>query len=226
MTNNSEPAIRLENVIKVYPLPSGDVTALKGINISIKKGEFVAIMGPSGSGKSTLLNQIGSLDVPTSGDLYIGGINIREMSDDELTEMRRDNIGFIFQKFNLIPLLSIYENVEYPLILQKRKRDSERKAEKLLEMVGLAGSIINHKPTEISGGQQQRVAIARALINDPKIILCDEPTGNLDSATSEQIMEILTRLNRQGKTVIMVTHDPETAGYATRTIVIRDGLVA
>jgi putative ABC transport system ATP-binding protein len=223
---SSVPVISLKNVVKVYPLPAGDVTALRGISLDIMEGEFVAIMGPSGSGKSTLLNQIGSLDVPTSGDLFIAGRNIREMNDDELTDMRRDTIGYIFQKFNLIPLLTLYENVEYPLILKYGKRDTTGRPTELLRMVGLEGSMIEHKPTEISGGQQQRVAIARALANDPKILLCDEPTGNLDSKTSEQIMDLLTDLNRQGRTIIMVTHNPETAEYAHRTIVIRDGRIA
>ncbi|WP_067050863.1 ABC transporter ATP-binding protein [Methanofollis ethanolicus] len=222
---SSVPVISLKDVVKVYPLPAGDVVALKGISLDIMDGEFVAIMGPSGSGKSTLLNQIGSLDVPTSGDLFIAGRNIREMNDDELTDMRRDTIGYIFQKFNLIPLLTLYENVEYPLILKYGKRDTTGRPIELLNMVGLEGPMIEHKPTEISGGQQQRVAIARALVNDPKILLCDEPTGNLDTKTSEQIMDILTDLNRQGRTVIMVTHNPETATYANRTIVIRDGRV-
>lgn len=223
---SSVPVISLKNVVKVYPLPAGDVTALRGISLDIMEGEFVAIMGPSGSGKSTLLNQIGSLDVPTSGDLFIAGRNIREMNDDELTDMRRDTIGYIFQKFNLIPLLTLYENVEYPLILKYGKRDTTGRPTELLRMVGLEGSMIEHKPTEISGGQQQRVAIARALANDPKILLCDEPTGNLDTKTSEQIMDLLTDLNRQGRTIIMVTHNPETAEYAHRTIVIRDGRIA
>ncbi|MDD3112230.1 MAG: ABC transporter ATP-binding protein [Methanofollis liminatans] len=223
---SSVPVISLKNVVKVYPLPAGDVTALRGISLDIMEGEFVAIMGPSGSGKSTLLNQIGSLDVPTSGDLFIAGRNIREMNDDELTDMRRDTIGYIFQKFNLIPLLTLYENVEYPRILKYGKRDTTGRPTELLRMVGLEGSMIEHKPTEISGGQQQRVAIARALANDPKILLCDEPTGNLDSKTSEQIMDLLTDLNRQGRTIIMVTHNPETAEYAHRTIVIRDGRIA
>lgn len=220
------PIIQIQNVTKVYPLPVGDVIALDGISLSIEEGEFVAIMGQSGSGKSTLLNQIGSLDIPTSGDLFIDGRNIREMNDDELTDMRLNTIGYIFQRFNLIPLLNLYENVEYPLVLKYGKRDTTGRPIELLRMVGLLGSIIEHKPAEVSGGQQQRAAIARALVNDPKILLCDEPTGNLDSKTGEQIMEILTDLNRQGRTVIMVTHDSQTAEYAQRTIVLRDGKVA
>ncbi|QYZ78288.1 ABC transporter ATP-binding protein [Methanofollis formosanus] len=222
---NDLPVIRLDGVTRVYSIPAGDVVALDDVSLDIMEGEFVAIMGPSGSGKSTLLNQIGSLDVPTSGDLFIDGRNTREMTDDELTDLRRDSIGYIFQKFNLIPLLTLYENVEYPLILKYGKRDESGRATELLKMVGLEGAMIEHTPTEISGGQQQRVAIARALVNDPKILLCDEPTGNLDSKTSTQIMEILADLNRRGKTVVMVTHDPATAEYANRTIVIRDGRV-
>lgn len=220
------PIIQLQNVTKVYPLPVGDVVALNGISLDIEEGEFVAIMGQSGSGKSTLLNQIGSLDIPTAGDLFIAGRNIREMNDDELTDMRLNTIGYIFQRFNLIPLLNLYENVEYPLVLKYGKRDTTGRPTELLRMVGLEGSIIEHKPAEVSGGQQQRAAIARALVNDPKILLCDEPTGNLDSKTGEQIMDILTDLNRQGRTVILVTHDPQTAEYAHRTIVLRDGRLA
>jgi putative ABC transport system ATP-binding protein len=217
--------ISVQNVTKIYPLPVGDVVALNGISLDIMEGEFVAIMGQSGSGKTTLLNQIGCLDRPTDGDLLITGRNIRHMSDDEITDLRRDTIGYIFQKFNLIPLLTLYENVEYPLILKYGKRDVTGRPVDLLRMVGLEGSMIEHRPSEVSGGQQQRVAIARALVNDPKILLCDEPTGNLDSKTSEQIMDILSDLNRRGKTIIMVTHDSETAEYADRTIIIRDGKV-
>jgi putative ABC transport system ATP-binding protein len=220
------PVIRLQEVTKIYPLVSGDVTALDRLSLEIQEGEFVAIMGPSGSGKSTLLNQIGCLDVPTSGDLFIAGHNIRELSDDELTHLRRDQIGFIFQTFNLIPLLTAYENVEYPLILRNRRMDTERKAENLLKLVGLGDDLITHRPNQLSGGQQQRVAVARALVNDPKILLCDEPTGNLDSVTGTQIMDLLTYLNREGRTVVMVTHDPRLAEYADRTITIIDGKVA
>ncbi|TAJ44704.1 ABC transporter ATP-binding protein [Methanofollis fontis] len=222
---SSAPVISLRDVTRVYSIPAGDVVALDGVSLDIMEGEFVAIMGPSGSGKSTLLNQIGSLDVPTSGDLFIDGRNIREMNDDELTDLRRDTIGYIFQRFNLIPLLTLLENVEYPLILKYGRRDTSGRPAELLRMVGLEGSILEHTPNEISGGQQQRVAIARALVNDPQILLCDEPTGNLDTKTGEQIMEILTDLNRQGRTIIMVTHDPATAEYAHRTIVIRDGRI-
>ena len=222
----SRPVIELDNVTKVYPLPSGNVTALSGISLTIDEGEFVAIMGPSGSGKSTLLNQIGCLDRPTSGDLFLAGKNIREMDDRELTSLRLSSIGYIFQKFNLIPLLSAYENVEYPYIMKHRRNDDTGRVRDLLAQVGIDGSLSTHKPPELSGGQQQRIAIARALVNDPAILLCDEPTGNLDSQTSLQIMEILGDLHGRGRTLVMVTHNPETAGYADRTITIRDGRVA
>ena len=222
----SSPVIELSDVTKVYPLPSGDVTALNGISLTIDEGEFVAIMGPSGSGKSTLLNQIGCLDRPTSGDLFLAGKNTREMDDRELTNLRLTSIGYIFQKFNLIPLLSAYENVEYPYIMKHRKNDDTGRVQSLLARVGIDESLSAHKPPELSGGQQQRVAIARALVNDPAILLCDEPTGNLDSQTSLQIMEILADLHSKGRTLVMVTHNPETAEYADRTITIRDGQIA
>jgi len=186
----------------------------------------VAIMGPSGSGKSTLLNQIGSLDVPSSGDLYIDGKNIGEMGDRNLTEMRLNTIGYIFQKFNLIPLLTAFENVEYPYILKHRKKDESSRVNHILEMVGIDSDLSRHRPSELSGGQQQRVAIARALVNEPKILLCDEPTGNLDTKTGRHIMDILDGLNSEGRTLIMVTHDPAIAGYASRTINLVDGRVA
>ncbi len=222
----SSPVIELMDVVRVYPLPSGDVTALSGVSLRIDEGEFVAIMGPSGSGKSTLLNQIGCLDRPTSGDLSLAGKNTREMDDRELTNLRLSSIGYIFQKFNLIPLLSAYENVEYPYIMKHRKNDDTGRVRNLLARVGIDESLSAHKPPELSGGQQQRVAIARALVNDPAILLCDEPTGNLDSQTSLQIMEILADLHRRGRTLVMVTHNPETAAYADRTITIRDGRIA
>ncbi|OQC70901.1 MAG: putative ABC transporter ATP-binding protein [Euryarchaeota archaeon ADurb.Bin009] len=222
----SSPVIELMDVVRVYPLPSGDVTALSGVSLRIDEGEFVAIMGPSGSGKSTLLNQIGCLDRPTSGDLSLAGKNTREMGDRELTNLRLSSIGYIFQKFNLIPLLSAYENVEYPYIMKHRMNDDTGRVRNLLARVGIDESLSAHKPPELSGGQQQRVAIARALVNDPAILLCDEPTGNLDSQTSLQIMEILADLHRRGRTLVMVTHNPETATYADRIITIRDGQIA
>ena len=220
------PVIELADVSKVYPLPSGDVVALDHLSLRIERGEFVAIMGPSGSGKSTLLNQIGGLDIPTSGNLKITGKNIRKMSDTELTDLRLNAIGYIFQKFNLIPLLSAYENVEYPYILKHRCNDTTGRVSKLLADVGIDRKMAKHKPAELSGGQQQRVAVARALVNDPDILLCDEPTGNLDTKTGGQIMDMLTELNRQGRTVIMVTHDPLIGERAQRIIRIRDGRLA
>jgi putative ABC transport system ATP-binding protein len=220
------PVIELTDVCKIYPLASGDVVALDHMSIRIDRGEFVAIMGPSGSGKSTLLNQIGGLDVPTSGLLQITGKNIREMSDHELTDLRLNAIGYIFQKFNLIPLLSAFENVEYPYVLKHRCNDTTGRVSQLLADVGIDKRMAEHKPAELSGGQQQRVAIARALVNDPDILLCDEPTGNLDTKTGGQIMEMLTALHDQGRTVIIVTHDPLVGRQAERIIRIRDGKVA
>lgn len=217
------PVVELNDVTKIYHMPSGDVYALNHVNFSIKKGEFVAIMGPSGSGKSTLMNIIGCLDIPTSGVIRINGVSTTDMSDDELTIHRRDTIGFIFQKFNLISLLTAYENVEYPLLLRYGRGDYEEKIQKLLSMVGIPDDRMKHTPFELSGGQQQRVAIARALVNDPTFLLCDEPTGNLDSKMSTQVMEILDKLHKEGRTVLMVTHNPETAVYADRTIIIKDG---
>jgi putative ABC transport system ATP-binding protein len=219
------PVIELDNVSRIYPLPSGDVVALDHLSLRIDRGEFVAIMGPSGSGKSTLLNQIGGLDVPTAGILKITGRNIREMSDTELTDLRLNAIGYIFQKFNLIPLLSAFENVEYPYILRNRCNDTTGRVSRLLADVGIDRNLAEHKPAELSGGQQQRVAVARALINDPDILLCDEPTGNLDTKTGGQIMDMLTDLNQQGRTVIIVTHDPLVGERAERIIRIKDGKV-
>ena len=220
------PLIRFADVSKVYHLESGDFTALDHISLEIKDNEFVAIMGPSGSGKSTMMNQLGILDVPTSGELFISGRNVASLTALERTHMRRDIIGYVFQKFYLIPLLSAYENVEYPLILKYKKRDESGKATAMLKAVGFDAAMSAHRPTQLSGGQQQRVAIARALVNDPKILLCDEPTGNLDRKTGFQIMDILTGLHSQGKTVIIVTHDPKIAEYANRIITLEDGRIA
>jgi len=220
------PVIQLVDVTKTYHLESGDFTALNHVSLDILENDFVAIMGPSGSGKSTMMNQLGILDVPTSGNLYIGGKDVAKMTPLERTHMRRDTIGYIFQKFYLIPLLSAYENVEYPLILKYKKRDTSGRATAFLEAVGIDREMSAHRPTQLSGGQQQRVAIARALVNDPKILLCDEPTGNLDSKTGYQIMDILCGLHREGKTVIIVTHDPGIAEYAKRTIRLVDGRIA
>jgi putative ABC transport system ATP-binding protein len=222
---SESPLIRLSDVTKVYHLESGDVTALDHVSVDIKENEFVAIMGPSGSGKSTMMNQLGILDVPTSGELFIAGKNVATMTNLERTHMRRDIIGYIFQNFYLIPLLSAYENVEYPLILKYKRRDTSGKAADVLKSVGFDEKLSAHRPAQLSGGQQQRVAIARALVNDPKILLCDEPTGNLDRKTGFQIMDVLTGLHKEGKTVILVTHDPKIAEYAHRTIQLEDGKV-
>jgi putative ABC transport system ATP-binding protein len=219
------PVIELTDVSKVYPLPSGDVIALDHMSIRIDSGEFVAIMGPSGSGKSTLLNQIGGLDVPTSGTLKITGKNIRKMSDIELTNLRLNAIGYIFQKFNLIPLLSAYENVEYPYILKHRCNDTTGRVSRLLADMGIDRKMAKQKPAELSGGQQQRVAVARALVNDPATLLCDEPTGNLDTKTGAQIMDMLADLHSKGRTIIVVTHDPSIGARAQRIIRIKDGKV-
>ncbi|HZD44044.1 MAG TPA: ABC transporter ATP-binding protein [Methanomicrobiales archaeon] len=218
--------IEFRDVTKVYPLPAGDVTALSHVSFTVERGEFISIMGPSGSGKSTLLNLIGCLDVPSSGEIFINGIRTREMSDNELTALRRDRIGFIFQNFHLFPLLNVIENVSFPLMLKSGQQVDPEKARAVLEAVHMAGELETHKPSELSGGQQQRVAIARALINDPDILLCDEPTGNLDTKTGTGIMEIMTELNQHGTTIIMVTHDPRIAEYSRRTIRIVDGRIA
>ena len=219
------PLIRLSDVSKVYHLESGDFIALNHVSLDIQKGEFVAIMGPSGSGKSTMMNQLGILDVPTSGELLMNGKNVASMTNLERTHMRRDIIGYVFQKFYLIPLLSAYENVEYPLILKHKKRDESGRAAEMLKAVGFDEALGAHRPSQLSGGQQQRVAIARALVNDPRILLCDEPTGNLDRKTGLAIMDILVSLHKKGKTVILVTHDPKIAEYADRIIELEDGKV-
>lgn len=219
-----EQVIQFEDVVKIYPLKAGDVTALNHISFSVERGEFISIMGPSGSGKSTLLSLMGCLDTPTSGSISMSGRAIRNMTDEELTSFRRDKIGFIFQYFNLFPLLNIIENVSFPQML--RGGVNEGKAREVLRAVQLDEHLFTHTPLELSGGQQQRVAVARALINDPDILLCDEPTGNLDSKTGASIMELMTELNRKGATIIVVTHDPGVANYTNRTIRIVDGCIA
>ena len=223
---SGDSVISLVDVTKIYHMPAEDVVALNHVSLEIARGDFMAIMGPSGSGKSTLLNQIGCLDRPTEGDVLINEKSIKVMNDNELTDLRRDTIGYIFQTFNLIPLLTAYENVEYPHILRYKTRADREKILNLLSQVGIDEALAHHTPSELSGGQQQRVAIARALVNDPDILLCDEPTGNLDSKTGTQIMEMLSSFNEKGKTIIMVTHDTRIAGYAHKTITIRDGKIA
>ncbi|MCH9009714.1 MAG: ABC transporter ATP-binding protein [Chloroflexi bacterium] len=215
--------IRLENIGKIYHMGTVDVEVLKGISLTIEKGEFVSIMGASGSGKSTLMNIIGCLDVPTSGRYTLSGENVGMLSDDRLADIRSNTIGFVFQTYNLLPRQTALENVQLPLMYTKT-RGRRNKALEALERVGLSDRV-RHRPTEMSGGQQQRVGIARALVKDPDILLADEPTGNLDTHSSEEILGIIRRLNQEGITVIVVTHDPDIAAFTKRTITLRDGQV-
>ena len=217
------PVIEFDNVVKIYPLPAGDVLALDHVSFSINKGEFVSIMGPSGSGKTTMLNLIGCLDTPESGTITINGTDITTLCDDDLTHLRRDEIGFVFQYFNLFPLLNVIENVLFPYTLTRQDASDKSRAIEALLAVGLSERLFTNTPTELSGGQQQRVAIARSLVNNPAILLCDEPTGNLDSKTGVGIMELMTDLNNAGRTIVMVTHDPNIAAYSRRTIQVLDG---
>jgi putative ABC transport system ATP-binding protein len=222
--------IEIQDITKVYRLGSVEVHALNGVSLTIERGEVIAIMGASGSGKSTLMNVLGCLDLPTSGEYSLEGRNIAALSEDELAEVRNQKIGFVFQQFNLLPRISVRRNVELPLLYDglngKLSREQvTHRSTAILEKVGLADRV-NHKPTELSGGQQQRVAIARALINEPALILADEPTGNLDSYTGAEIMELLLSLNRtQGMTLVLVTHDASLAALAQRTIYLKDGKV-
>jgi putative ABC transport system ATP-binding protein len=202
------------------------VRALRGVDLAIRRNEYVAIMGPSGSGKSTLMNVIGCLDTPNAGEYWLNGTQVSKMSDDALARVRNKEIGFVFQTFNLLPRASALHNVELPLVYAGVPgEERRRRAKEALERVQL-GSRVDHRPNELSGGQRQRVAIARALVNNPSILLADEPTGNLDSQTSEEIMRVFESLADQGQTVIMVTHEPDIAAHARRVIVLRDGLVA
>ena len=215
--------ISLDDVQKIYEMGDTTVEALKDADVEISEGEFVAVMGPSGSGKSTLMNMIGALDVPSMGEVSIDGEPVSGLEEDELAALRSRKIGFIFQQFNLVPSMNAAENVALPILFRgKSKKERMERAEDLLERVGL-GDRLHHMPSELSGGQRQRVSIARALANDPEIILADEPTGNLDSETGENIMELLTELNEEGKTIVMVTHDEHDAEYADRIIKIVDG---
>ena len=223
--NDKKVVIRVEDLKKVYRNGEVEVHALRGINLEICRGDFVAIMGTSGSGKSTLMNILGCLDRPSSGNYYLEGIDIKDKTDDELSEIRNLNIGFVFQSFNLISRTSALKNVELPMVYGKVKASArEERAMELLGKVGLADRYA-HMPNELSGGQKQRVAIARALANRPSIIFADEPTGALDSKSSVEIMDIFTQLNREGNTVIVVTHEPEIAAFTNRIITFRDGQV-
>jgi putative ABC transport system ATP-binding protein len=218
-------AARLADVTKDYVLDGETVRALRGITIDVPEGDFVAIMGASGSGKSTLLNLLGCLDRPTSGSIFLGDDDVSRLKDDDLSEIRASRIGFIFQSFNLIPQLTVLENIQVPLYYQHRlsSRDRQR-CRDLAEMVGLADRL-KHRPTQLSGGQQQRVAIARSLVNDPYFLLADEPTGNLDSVTTQEILDLLVRLNGEGKTIILVTHEPDIGRLARRTVRLMDGQI-
>lgn len=217
--------VQLDEVRKTYIMGSEAVHALAGVSLVVRRGDFCAIMGASGSGKSTMLNLLGCLDRPTSGRYMLAGKDINTLNDDQLSDFRLEYLGFIFQSFNLIPQLTVRENIELPLFYQGWDAAvCAKNATELAERVGL-GNRVNHRPTELSGGQQQRVAIARALANDPHLLLADEPTGNLDSTTGEQIMSLLTDLNQQGKTIVMVTHETDVAAHAHRRIHMRDGLI-
>ncbi|MBA7530688.1 putative ABC transporter ATP-binding protein YknY [subsurface metagenome] len=217
--------LEIKKIKKIYQMGKVKVEALRGVSFYIDKGEFVAIMGPSGSGKSTLMHIIGCLDQPTEGSFVIGGKDVSKLNDDRLAEIRNKSIGFVFQQYNLLSRTSILHNVEIPLIYAGLKSKQRRKlAMQALESVGL-GDRVKHKPNEISGGEKQRAAIARALVNDPLIILADEPTGNLDTKTGEEIMKIFYKLHQQGNTIIMVTHEAEVARHARRIIHLRDGLI-
>ncbi len=215
--------IYLKNVHKVYPMGEVNVPALRGIDLTIRPGEFVAIMGPSGSGKSTLMHLLGCLDLPSDGIVQLDGHDVTKLDEDTVAQIRGKKIGFVFQTFNLIPTLTALENVELPLFFQGVPRAERRaRAIELLRKVGLEGRA-HHKPAQLSGGERQRVAIARALANDPEIILADEPTGNLDSESGQAILDLLAQLHREGKTIILVTHNPEAAAYAQRIVRIKDG---
>ncbi|MSQ93108.1 MAG: ABC transporter ATP-binding protein [Gemmataceae bacterium] len=220
------PAVRIENLTKHYFLESVAVRALRGVTLTVNHGEFVAIMGPSGSGKSTLLNLLGCLDRPTSGRYILGDDDVSRMNDDRLSEIRSRYLGFIFQSYNLLPQYTVVENIEIPLLYQGCRINEKTRSRciQLADLVGLADRL-EHRPMQLSGGQQQRVAIARALVNDPHVILADEPTGNLDSKTSDEIMQMLIRLNAAGKTIIMVTHENDIAAWAKRVIRMRDGVI-
>jgi putative ABC transport system ATP-binding protein len=217
--------IRTEGLKKDYVLGAETVHAVRGVDLEIHRNEFVAVMGPSGSGKSTFMNMIGCLDTPTAGKYWLNGQLVSELTDDELARVRNKAIGFVFQTFNLLPRASALHNVELPLIYAGvGSKERRRRAQEKLQMVGL-GDRMEHKPPEMSGGQRQRVAVARALVNDPALLLADEPTGNLDSTTSQEVMEQLAALNREGQTILLVTHEHDIAAYAKRQVHLRDGII-
>ena len=227
MNGNGAAVVELDNVQKTYRSGQVEVHAVRGVSLKIARGDFVALMGSSGSGKSTLMNMLGALDRPTAGRYLLDGADVSRLNRDKLADIRNGKLGFVFQNFNLLPRTSARENVELPLLYGKRQLTNEQlreKADRVLAAVGLQGRE-DHPPSQLSGGQQQRVAIARALINDPEVLLADEPTGNLDSRTSVEIMGIFQELNERGITIIMVTHEPDIASYARRNVLLRDGLV-
>ena len=217
--------IQMENIKKIYDTGKIEVEALRGVDLHVKKGDFITVIGPSGSGKSTLMNIMGCLDKPSTGEYRLNGQNIQNLNDNELSELRNKEIGFVFQNFNLLPYASAYENVEMPLLFAgiggKKRR---QKVESILNKVGL-GDRMDHKPNELSGGQKQRVAIARALVNNPNIILADEPTGNLDTKSGKEIMELFVNLWKEGNTIIMITHDPRAKDYTDNIVTITDGRI-
>ena len=216
--------IVLEKLVKTYVMGEVEVHALKGVDLSVDEGDFIAIMGASGSGKSTMMNIIGCLDLPTTGRYLLDGIDVSTLNDNQLAEIRNRKIGFVFQSFNLIPRSTAVHNVEMPLIYAGDNDHRKERALAALERVGL-GSRANHQPSELSGGQQQRVAIARALVTEPSILLADEPTGNLDTESSIEIMNLLSEVNERGRTVVLITHEPDIAAFAKRVVRLKDGLV-
>ena len=221
----AEPVIKVRDLKKIYHIGEIEVPALRGVSLDVFPGEIVAIMGPSGSGKSTLMNMIGCLDSPTSGEYYLDGQLVSELRDDDLAAVRNKKIGFVFQKYNLLPRANAIENVELPLRYSGDATDMRARSLEALNRVGLAERVY-HKPNELSGGQQQRVAIARAIVNEPAIILADEPTGNLDTKSGQEILDLLLELNaHQGTTLVIVTHDPDIAAQTQRTVHLRDGLI-
>ena len=221
----SREVIKTSGIEKHYVLGAETVRAVRGIDLLIESEEFVAIMGPSGSGKSTFMNVLGCLDTPTAGEYWLNGTLVSELSDDELAHVRNRDIGFVFQTFNLLPRATCLHNVELPLVYAGvPAKERRRRAAEKLELVGL-GERMDHKPPEISGGQRQRVAIARALVNEPALLLADEPTGNLDSQTSDEIMDVIVSLNKQGQTIVVVTHEHDIAEYAKRQVHLRDGVI-